>query len=131
MFFISMFCVSIFWPGMVLNQGQLSIVVSDWESYLGSLFPLLLLWVVDFVRGIVAQVKLHGRFLVKKKERYAHHAALWSGHFHPDDSRDRVSHSQFDKHLIMPKMSHRHPLCVVALPPKKKHAFCSQWPLCL
>ena len=39
MFFISMFCVSVFWPDMVLNQGQLSIVVSDWESYLGSLFP--------------------------------------------------------------------------------------------
>ena len=29
MFFISMICVSMFWPGMVLNQGQLSIVVSD------------------------------------------------------------------------------------------------------
>ena len=26
------------WLGMVLNQGQLSIVVSDWEPYLGSLF---------------------------------------------------------------------------------------------
>ena len=37
----SMFCVSTFWPGMVLNQGQLSIVVSDWESYLGNLFCLL------------------------------------------------------------------------------------------
>ena len=33
-----MFSVSMFWPGMVLNQGQLSIVVSDWESYLDSLF---------------------------------------------------------------------------------------------
>ena len=27
------------WPGMVLNQRQLSIVVSDWGSYLDSLFP--------------------------------------------------------------------------------------------
>ena len=35
----SSFFISMFWPGMVLNQGQLSIVVSDWESYLGSLFP--------------------------------------------------------------------------------------------
>ena len=26
------------WLGVVLNQRQLSIVVSDWESYLGSLF---------------------------------------------------------------------------------------------
>ena len=28
-----------FWPGVVLNQGQLSIVVSDWEPYLGSSCP--------------------------------------------------------------------------------------------
>ena len=28
-----------FWPGMVLNQEQLSIVVSDWEPYLGRPFP--------------------------------------------------------------------------------------------
>ena len=27
------------WPGMVPNQRQLSIVVSDWGSCLGSLFP--------------------------------------------------------------------------------------------
>ena len=27
------------WPGMVPNQMQLAIVVSDWEPYLGSLFP--------------------------------------------------------------------------------------------
>ena len=33
MSFISMICVSMCWPGVVLNQGQLSIVVSDWESY--------------------------------------------------------------------------------------------------
>ena len=35
----SMFCISLFWPGMVLNQEQLSIVVSDWEPYLGRFFP--------------------------------------------------------------------------------------------
>ena len=39
MFWFLGLCISMFWPGMVLNQGQLSIVVSDWESYLGSLFP--------------------------------------------------------------------------------------------
>ena len=39
MFFFLCFCISLFWPGMVLNQGQLSIVVSDWEPYLGSFFP--------------------------------------------------------------------------------------------
>ena len=36
LFYVLYFCV---WPGMVPNQRQLSIVVSDWESYLGSLFP--------------------------------------------------------------------------------------------
>ena len=35
----SMLCFCV-WPGMVLNQRQVSLVVSDWESYLGSLFPL-------------------------------------------------------------------------------------------
>jgi hypothetical protein len=48
MFFISIFCGSMFWPGMVLNQGQLSIVVSDWESYLGSMLCHLRLWDVVF-----------------------------------------------------------------------------------
>ena len=32
-------CVCV-WPGMVLNQRQVSLVVSDEESYLGILFPL-------------------------------------------------------------------------------------------
>ena len=59
-----MFFSSMFWPGMVLNHGQLSIVVSDWESYLGSPFSLLSVWVVDFVRYIIAYVKLHGRVFV-------------------------------------------------------------------
>ena len=31
-----------FWPGMVLNQRQLSIVVPDWDPYLGSLFSRLM-----------------------------------------------------------------------------------------
>jgi hypothetical protein len=47
MFYFLCFGISLFWPGMVLNQGQLSIVVSDWESYLGSPFSLLSVWVVD------------------------------------------------------------------------------------
>jgi hypothetical protein len=45
------FFISVFWPGKVLNQGQLSIVFSDWESYLGSPFSLLSVWVVNFVCG--------------------------------------------------------------------------------
>ena len=39
MFMFLCFLFLCVWPGMVLNQGQLSIVVSDWESYLGSFFP--------------------------------------------------------------------------------------------
>ena len=39
MFYFLCFCISLFWPGMVLNQGQLTIVVSDWEPYLGSFSP--------------------------------------------------------------------------------------------
>ena len=37
-FFISMFSISLFLASVVPNQRHLSIVVSDWESYLGSLF---------------------------------------------------------------------------------------------
>ena len=56
-----MFCISMFWPGMVLNQGQLSIVISDWESYLGSLFSFCILSVVEFVSGLYSPSKLHVR----------------------------------------------------------------------
>ena len=52
MFFISRLCVSVFWPGMDLNQRQLSIVVSDWESYLGSLFCHLRLWDCCFLLAL-------------------------------------------------------------------------------
>ena len=31
--FFYVFVFLCFWPGMVLNQGQLTIVVSDWEPY--------------------------------------------------------------------------------------------------
>ena len=50
----SFLCV---WLGMVLNQGQLSIVVSDWESYLGSFFPPPSVWdlVLRFVCREFAQ----------------------------------------------------------------------------
>ena len=43
----SMLSISLFWPSMVPNQRQLSIVVSDLESYLGT-FSHLCLWVVIF-----------------------------------------------------------------------------------
>ena len=41
-----------------------------------------------------------------------------------------ASHSHFDKHLIMPRISRLHPLCVAIMPPKKIYAFCGQWALC-
>jgi hypothetical protein len=37
----SMICYFCVWPGMVLNHRQLSIVVPDWETYLGSLFSIM------------------------------------------------------------------------------------------
>ena len=43
-----------FWPGMVLNQGQLSIVVSDWEPYLGSTFPSFLCGKLSLFVGTIA-----------------------------------------------------------------------------
>jgi hypothetical protein len=39
------------WTGIVPNLRQLSIVVSDWGSYLGNLFPTCSLW--DLVFGTV------------------------------------------------------------------------------
>ena len=50
--FYVLFCMFIFLcvgPGMVPNQRQLSIVVSDWEPYLGSLFSHYGLWGSCFV----------------------------------------------------------------------------------
>ena len=40
-----------FWLSVVPNQRQLAIAISDWESYLGSLFPTCVLWVVVFCIG--------------------------------------------------------------------------------
>ena len=37
------------WPGMVHNQRQLFIIVSDWGSYLGSHFPHCDSWDLDYV----------------------------------------------------------------------------------
>ena len=45
LFYVLYFC---FWPVMVPNQRQLSIIVSDWETYLGSLCSHYDLWVVVF-----------------------------------------------------------------------------------
>jgi hypothetical protein len=80
---------------MILNQGQLSIVVSDWESCLGSLFSFSHLWVVFFVSGRFSHTELHVRFVVYgfvgdicNKKMYAYHAAPWSGQFQYD-ARDK------------------------------------------
>ena len=52
-----------FWPGMVLNQGQLSIVVSDWEPYFDSPFPPFCVWEVVFVCWHYS-LKLHVVFVL-------------------------------------------------------------------
>ena len=73
---------------MILNQGQLSIVVSDWESYLGSVFYFL---ICELLSLLVACIALQSftfvlLFIVllatfKNKGMCAYHAAPWSGHF--------------------------------------------------
>ena len=96
-----------FWPGMVLNQGQLSIVVSDWESYLGSLFPFVSWGKLYFVRGTTALVsgKVGWLFvffflvfvgdILNKRKMYDHHAALWSTSSHDGrDNRPSSGHRQ-------------------------------------
>ena len=99
----SMFCVLCFlflcgWPGMVLNQGQLSIVVSDWEPYLGSLFPTCVcgrltlvrafcLWASRFV--FVVLIVLFGIIWINKGNVRSH-AAPWSA---PSNSRDKPPRS--------------------------------------
>ena len=47
------------WPGMIPNQRQLSIVDSDWRSYLGSLFPTGFLWDLVFVLMTVSSTERH------------------------------------------------------------------------
>ena len=77
-----------FWPGMVLNQGKLSIFVFDWESYLGSPFSLLSVWVVDYSHYSPVSFMVVSSFvgdILNKKKMYAHHSALWSTSY---DARD-------------------------------------------
>ena len=47
------------WPSVVPNQRQLSIVVSDWESYLGSLFPPPRLWDLVLVLLLLSPTRLY------------------------------------------------------------------------
>ena len=97
----TIFCVLCFlflcgWLGMVLNQGQLSIVVSDWEPYLGTVFPTcgcgrltlfraLCFWASRFI--FVVFSVFFGVILIKIKKMHAHHAAPWSS---PSNSRDMI-----------------------------------------
>ena len=108
-----MFCVLYFlflcvWPGMVLNQGQLSIVVSDWEPYLGALFSppvfvggclCLEHFAFELTVCLCSVNVLFGVILIKIKKMYAHHSAPWSS---PLNSRDNIglsiqlaTHSEF------------------------------------
>ena len=75
----SMF-VFLCWPCMVPNQRQLSIVVSDWRSYLGSPFSHLQLWDLVFVSCCVSATILYVSFIflgvhLNKFKMYAYHAA--------------------------------------------------------
>jgi hypothetical protein len=75
---------------MVLNQGQLFIVVYDWESYLGSPFSLVSVLVIIFVSGTYALLSFTVVSLFcwqhsNKGQMYVHHAAPWSP---SDDGRD-------------------------------------------
>ena len=89
----SMFCISLFWPGMVLNQGQLSIVVSDWEPYLGSFFPTYVLWVVIFCLVFSAPDRTVSvscilfviLFQCSVQVMNTYHTALWSDSSSSDD----------------------------------------------
>ena len=73
---------------MVLNQRQLSIVVSDWEPYLGSLFSHYGLWVVVFrfsvctIRDCFSFHLFSCSFVFSiqliKGNMNTYHAALWS-----------------------------------------------------
>ena len=65
----SMFCVLCFlflcvWPGVVLNQRQLSIVVSDREPYFGTLFPHLFCGKLTMSLFRAHGPKLHGLVIV-------------------------------------------------------------------
>jgi hypothetical protein len=91
-----------FWPIMVPNQRQLSIVVSDWGSYVGSPFSHFLLWDLVFVSCWFSATLLYVLFIFlvflccsfNKFKIYAYHAAPFSQY---DNSRNRRSHHQRTK----------------------------------
>ena len=94
---LSMFrflCCVCVWPGMVLNQRQVSLVVSDWGSYLLSLFPLVfrgcLFSVLCFISPF-RTVRLSfycfcfgGSLFVLKIKMNTYHAALCSSPSYDD-----------------------------------------------
>ena len=74
------------WPSMVPNQRQLSIIVSNCRSYLGSPFSHLLLWDLVFLCCMCCTpsftfvdlfIVFGGTFKTFKK-MYTYHAAPWS-----------------------------------------------------
>ena len=81
------------WPGMVHNQRQLSIVVSDWESYLGSLFSTLVcgIMILHSCCGACQTLCLFLYFVICRssllKIMNSFHAELWS--HSSNDGRNR------------------------------------------
>ena len=87
MFVCLWFSISVFGLGLVLNQRQLSIVVPDWEPYLGSLFSIVFGGWLFSVFVCLHQTELFRLFLccfvnqcsvyfIKMMNTY--HAAHWS-----------------------------------------------------
>ena len=82
---------------MVLNQGQVLVVVSDWEPYLGSLLLYCGSWAIVYVKLPVSALVSHSVTFVllncfscssfNKRRMYSNHAALWSPLY---DNRDNA-----------------------------------------
>ncbi|CDQ77970.1 unnamed protein product [Oncorhynchus mykiss] len=90
------------WPDMVLNQRQVLVIVSDWEPYFGSLFPVGVCGWLFSVFVCLHQIELFRlslccfsvQFSIKKMN--TNHAALWSS-LSPDDNRYRTTHQKRTK----------------------------------
>jgi hypothetical protein len=121
------------WPGMVPNQRQLSIVVSDWEPYLGGLFSHYVLWVVLFCVCVYHTVLfrvIHSLccfwsfsvLFILLNIMNTYHAAPWSSPSSTNDSRYSLcKHSLFYSEVTFQVLIASNPItdswCSIILPP--------------
>ena len=89
------------WPGVIPNQRQLALVVSDWGSYLSSLLAISCCGILFHVEACVVFSLRTSRYVVLFVclfwiiNMYAFHAAPWSD---PSfNERDRRSHQKWTK----------------------------------